>query len=141
MGGATLSPDEALGAVKVASAMHEGLVTCPGDASLVQVAATMAEHGIHCVLVSDLAVAGAPAWGVVSDLDLASSATGRGVTRKARDLAGTPVVRVAPDDTLEHAAQLMAEYQTSHLVVVDPARSEPVGVVSTLDVAGALARS
>ena len=41
-------------------------------------------------------------------------------------------------DTLAHAAQLMSEHEITHLVVVDPKRKRPIGVVSTLDVARAL---
>jgi CBS domain-containing protein len=33
----------------------------------------------------------------------------------------------------------MSEYQTSHLLVVEPDELRPVGIVSTLDVAAALA--
>ena len=46
---------------------------------------------------------------------------------------------IAPDETLERAAQLMAENAVAHLVVVDPDTGHPVGVLSTLDVAAALA--
>ena len=42
---------------------------------------------------------------------------------------------VNPADTLHHAAQLMAEHQTAHAVVVDSVTGEPVGILSTLDVA------
>jgi CBS domain-containing protein len=48
-------------------------------------------------------------------------------------------VIVAPSDTLEHAAQLMAEHQTAHVMVVDPVTGDPAGIVSTLDVARAAA--
>ena len=49
-------------------------------------------------------------------------------------------MRVAPNDTLEHAAQLMTEYATSHLVVVEPDTDHPVGVLSTLDIARAISK-
>jgi CBS domain-containing protein len=136
----TRDAEARLAGATVGGAMSAGVVTCSGDARLSQVATTMAEHGIHCVVVSDLRRDG-PSWGVVSDLDLAGAAAGASPERVAREIAATPVVRVAPDDTLEHAAQLMAEYQTSHLVVVDPTADRPVGVVSTLDVAEALAEA
>jgi CBS domain-containing protein len=44
-----------------------------------------------------------------------------------------------PEDALERAAQLMAEHDVTHLVVVQPHSGQPVGIVSALDVAGALA--
>ena len=40
---------------------------------------------------------------------------------------------------LRRGAQLMTEYGTAHLVVVDPTTSPPLGVLSTLDVARTLA--
>ncbi len=46
---------------------------------------------------------------------------------------------VSSDDTLTRAAQLMREYGTSHLVVVDPESATPLGVLSTLDLARVLA--
>jgi CBS domain-containing protein len=136
----TLDSDAGLVGATVGRSMSAGVVTCPGDAPLAQVATTMAEHGIHCVVVSALGPGG-PAWGVVSDLDLVGAAAGSSRGGTARAIAATPVVRVTPEDTLEHAAQLMAEYQTSHLVVVDSQAGQPVGVVSTLDVAEALAQA
>ena len=48
---------------------------------------------------------------------------------------------VSTSDTLERAAQLMHQYRESHVVVVDPASNAAVGVVSTLDVADALAET
>lgn len=42
------------------------------------------------------------------------------------------------DEPLERAAQLMVEHQLTHLLVTGPA-GMPVGVLSTLDVAGAIA--
>jgi CBS domain-containing protein len=47
------------------------------------------------------------------------------------------VLTIAPDESVERAAQLMTEHAAAHLVVVE--RSQPVGVLSTLDVAAALA--
>jgi CBS domain-containing protein len=49
------------------------------------------------------------------------------------------VVVVKPDDSIEHAAQLMAEHDTAHLIVASPETGRPVGVVSSLDIARALA--
>jgi CBS domain-containing protein len=46
---------------------------------------------------------------------------------------------VAPDETLARAGQLMSEHAVHHLVVVEPVQGHPVGVLSTLDIATALA--
>jgi CBS domain-containing protein len=84
-------------------------------------------------------VGGSRLWGVVSDLDLVKAANAGEIgDRTAGGTAITPVVMVERDDTLAHAAQLMSEHEITHLVVVDPRTERPVGVLSTLDLAGAL---
>jgi CBS domain-containing protein len=104
------------------------------------VAKLMAEKQIHCVVVSDYPDNGAEVWGVVSDLDLVAAATVRGLEdQTAGGSAATTVMGVRPGDTLLRAGQLMTENAVSHLVVIDPKTGAPRGVVSTLDVAAALA--
>ena len=112
----------------VLNAMQVGVIDCPPDTDVKTLARTMADHRIHCVVVR-----GAP-WGIVSDLDLMASLR-PGVTATAGELAASDVVIVDPADTLEHAAQLMSEHETAHLVVVSPETGRPVGILSTLDIA------
>ena len=57
----------------------------------------------------------------------------------ARDVWRTALVTVTADDTLAHAAQLIAHNGVAHLVVVQPHSGHPVGVLSTLDLVGVLA--
>ena len=45
---------------------------------------------------------------------------------------------VVPTETLERAAQLMTEHNTTHLIVVEPHWQRPIGVLSTLDIAASL---
>ena len=133
----------ALEQVRVVDVMHPGTVTCPPETSLRTVARMMAAYRIHCVVVLvdiDEAAFDARLCGVVSDLDLVGAAGAELDERTAGGTASTPLVTVGPSETLERAAQLMAEYQTSHLVVVEPASGRPVGVLSTLDIAGEIAR-
>jgi CBS domain-containing protein len=76
---------------------------------------------------------------VVSDIDIVRSASlGDVESATAGATAATPVVIISPDDTLDHAARLMVESKTTHLIVVDPGSVRPMGVLSTLDVARAL---
>jgi CBS domain-containing protein len=132
-----------LDSTRVAEAMHPGTVTCPPETPLRTVARMMARYSIHCVVVLadiDEADWDGRLWGVVSDLDLVEAAAGADVDeRTAGGTAASPLITIAPDETLERAAQLMAEHETSHLVVVDPASDRPVGVLSTLDVARVVA--
>lgn len=128
-----------IGSVLVADAMHVGVLTCDRDAPLADVAATMAGERIHCVIVDSGSGERAEPWGVVSDLDLVAAATVRDLGEQtAGGSAATPLVVVAPSETLERAAQLMTEHGTSHLLVVDPSGRVPVGVLSTIDIAAAL---
>lgn len=125
---------------KVVDAMRLGLFSCPPDTPLDDVARMMATHRIHAVVVSALGADHheASAWGIVSDLDLARFASDM-AGQTAGLVATTELVTVSPDETLERAAQLMAEHETSHLVVVQAQTGHPVGVISTLDLAGVLA--
>lgn len=75
----------------------------------------------------------------MSDLDIAAAAVGDVDRRTAGDSAVTPLVTVASDAPLLMAAQRMAETGNSHVAVVDSSTRRPVGVVSTLDVARAVA--
>jgi CBS domain-containing protein len=120
----------------VAEVMHSGLITCPADATVAELAATMARERIHCIVIAD--AAGARPWAVVSDLDV-MAAIARGEHVPAASLAGNRVVLVAPSATLVEAARLLAEHRVGHLVVVDPETAHPTGVLSTLDVAGGVA--
>jgi CBS domain-containing protein len=68
-------------------------------------------------------------------------AAGELAGKSAGESAVTPVLMVSPDETLRRAAQLMAEHGSAHLVVTDPISLEPVGVLSTLDLAEVVASS
>jgi CBS domain-containing protein len=46
---------------------------------------------------------------------------------------------VTKDERLDRAAQVMSESANAHLAVVDELTGRPAGVLSTLDVAGAVA--
>jgi CBS domain-containing protein len=124
--------------LRVAEVMHWGLVSCPPDTSLDIVAALMSSERIHCVVV--LHDGNAPFWGVVSDLDLVAAASVRPLAeQRAGGTAMRPALTIAPSESLDVAARSMARNSVAHLVVVDPVERRPVGVLSTLDVAGALA--
>ena len=127
----------------VFDAMHPGLVTCSPDASLRTVARMMATYRVHAVLVSahggKRLPDGSP-WGVVSDADLLRAADGVDLDEQAAStIAATPLVTVSSSDALGLATRLMVEHEVSHLLVLDPASGRPIGVLSTLDVARALA--
>ena len=122
--------------------MHPGILSCPPNTPLRTVARMMAAYRIHCVAVftdpEDGDIDGR-LWGIVSDLDLVGALVSDPEERTAGGTAASPVVTTAPDETLDRAAQLMREHGTAHLVVVDSESDRPLGVLSTLDLAKALA--
>lgn len=120
--------------------MHWGLVRCPPDASLRAVAALMADENVHCVVVTEALSNHQPLWGVVSDHDLIAAATVRSLDeQRAMGTAIKPAITIGPYESLARAAQQMTKHGVSHLVVVDPVKDRPLGVISTLDLARALA--
>ena len=133
------APRQLLARTSVRAAMQLGLFECDPDADVRTIARTMAERRIHAVVVADVAGPYSPRkrldWGIVSDLDLMAAMRPELASATAGQLAATDPLTVGPADTLQRAAQLMAEHQASHAVVVDPVTSEPVGILSTLDVA------
>jgi CBS domain-containing protein len=118
----------------VGEAMTPGVLTCLPVTPLRDVARMMARHRVHAIVVLGSDDRLHP-WGVVSDLDLVAAI---GTSANAGAIAASPVVTVTPDLMLEHAAMLMAENETSHLLVISE-KGLPVGVISTLDLARAFA--
>jgi len=116
----------------VGEAMTPGVLTCLPVTPLRVVARMMARHRVHAIVVFTSDDKLHP-WGVVSDLDLVAAI---GTHANAGSVAASPVVTVTPDLTLEHAAKLLAENETTHLVVISD-KGLPVGVLSTLDIARA----
>jgi CBS domain-containing protein len=125
---------------KVADVMRHGVITCTPDTSLRTIARMMSGYHVHAVVVTeDDGDGGLSPWGVVSDFDVLNAAHEGAEELTAGQISRTPAVMVAPEDGLPRAAELMREHKTGHLVVVIPGDSRPVGVISTLDVAGAFA--
>jgi CBS domain-containing protein len=130
-----------LAAKLVADVMHPGVITCRPRASLRDVARIMSSLRVHAVVVwGDEEDDAEGIWGLVSDLDLVSAAArGAPSAQAAVGIAGTPVVTVDDTDTLDHAAELMKTNGVTHLVVLSDTSEHPAGILSTLDVARAIA--
>jgi CBS domain-containing protein len=125
----------------VADVMRPGVMSCAPDAPLLTVAQTMATHHVHSVVVAGVTRDDAGGdhliWGLVSDLDIVRAAEAGIEGHTAADAARTEVVTVEPATPLSQAAALMDEHGTAHLIVVSG--GQPTGVISSLDLAGALA--
>jgi CBS domain-containing protein len=122
----------------VSEAMTPQVLTCPADAPLRLVAAMMSTEHVHCLVVEH-GDGHDPAWGILSDVDLVAAGTAALDQRTAGECAASEFVTVAPGESLTRAAQLMVEHDVTHLVVADRATGRPLGVLSTLDVADAIA--
>lgn len=125
----------------VSDAMHPGILSCEPDATLTDVAKMMATHHVHCVAVVGISHEKPECfvWGIVSDLDLMRAGIADGADVTARTLATQPILVVEPGMPLRDAAREMLAHGVSHVIVTDPVAQRPVGVLSTLDVAGVLA--
>lgn len=128
--------------LRIADIMHPGILTCARETPLRTVASMMARYDVHAIVVfgglesSDEA----QLWGIVSDLDLVGAALAGDLDdRTAGMTATTPVGVVSGRKTMAEAARRMVENATTHLVVIEPDTRQPVGVISTLDIAAALA--
>jgi CBS domain-containing protein len=122
-----------LNARTVRDVMHRGLVSCAPSAPLAEVAAALAERRTHTAMVlRDEGLA------FVTDMDLVAAALRGRPAPTAGEMASSGVASISADATLDRAAALVAETAVGHVVAVDGDGS-PVGVVSTLDVVGAMA--
>jgi signal-transduction protein with cAMP-binding, CBS, and nucleotidyltransferase domain len=117
----------------VGDAMSHGVLSCPPETPLRVVARMMATHGVHAIFVFEYRNDDDEPrlWAVVSDLDLDTLTAGA--------TAVTPLVTVEADRSIAEAGSLMAQYGIAHLAVTEPGSRRPIGVISTLDIARAIA--
>ena len=118
----------------VADVMTPGMIHCAPETPLDTVAELMATHRVHAVAVGGIA-ANHLVWGVIDSLDLVRALRDPEHHRFAEAISRQPAVSIEPGADLADAVALMDERSVAHLVVVD--RERPVGVISTLDIAGA----
>ncbi|MGP0050906.1 MAG: cyclic nucleotide-binding/CBS domain-containing protein [Solirubrobacteraceae bacterium] len=126
----------------VADAMHPGVLSCEPDATATEVARMMSQHHVHCLAVMGTDPQGSGeqrVWGIVSDLDLLEGGTRPGAEATAAAMVRRELVNVEPSTPLRDALHLMLTHRAAHLLVVDPKSKQPIGVLSTLDIAGVMA--
>ncbi len=121
---------------KVHDVMRVGVVTCRAETKLADVARMMVGYDVHSIVVAE--VGEAKPWGIVTSLDLAG-APDQLDSLTAGEVASTDLVTIKSDEPLEQAAKLMAEHGISHLVAVQPDVDRPAGMISSRDLAAALA--
>ena len=120
----------------VADVMTPGIITCAPDTPFEDVAELMATRRVHAVAVGGIA-ANHLVWGVIDSLDLVRALRDPESHALAEAISRQPALSIEPAAALTDAVKLMDDHRVAHLVVVD--RERPVGVISTLDIAGAVA--
>lgn len=125
----------------VGDAMSHGVLSCPPETPLRVVARMMATHGVHAIFVFEYGNDDDEPrlWAVVSDLDLVAATRLDLDTLTAGATAVTPLVTVEVDSSIAEAGSLMAQYGIAHLAVTEQGSHRPIGVISTLDIARAIA--
>lgn len=116
----------------ILSAKGTEVATIDADATLGDVAASLAEHGIGALVVS---ADGRRVDGIVSERDLARALATHGARALELRVAGvmaTGVLTCRPNDLVQHLMGVMTEERVRHLPVVDG--GELVGIVSIGDV-------
>lgn len=110
----------------------DGVVTIPGDKSVADVAALLAQRKIGAVVVSD---DGRVAQGILSERDIVRGLGQRGaavLTERVADLMTKDPVTCTPKDGAESVMSRMTEGRFRHLPVVED--GQLVGLISIGDV-------
>src|SRR5512145_1474515 len=116
--------------------MHNGLITCPPNTSLGQVAAMLNERHIHALVVAEQAD---KPLGIISDFDLLAGEwlsvdeESLNAMRKltARDLMTSPIETVDVSTPVSEAAERMGKKDIHRMLVMDA--DKPVGILSISD--------
>jgi CBS domain-containing protein len=130
------SSSQALDRVRIGDCMRPTILSCTPETPITDVAALMSERRVHAIVVR---AHGQRPSAIVSDIDVMAAVACQGDGFAARDIAATTALTAPSSDSLRDAAQLMAEHGVSHLIVVDQASGQPVGVLSTTDILAAYA--
>lgn len=112
--------------------MNHGIISCPEEATLSEVARIMAAERVHAVAVTK--GGSRRPVGVVSDRELVAAAASDSREPTAGEVA-VESLGISGDASLRRAAQTMAAEGVAHLVVKDAASGYPVGIISSLDIA------
>lgn len=123
---------------RVSDAMRHELLKCPADASLREAARMMCFQHVHMIVITD--PQDGSVLGTLSDSALLSGMLDMGaLERPLGEFAGRSPDTISSEAALLDAAAVMRDRNCSHLLVRDAHSGQPVGVISTLDLAGVLA--
>lgn len=122
---------------RVGDALRSPLLTCRPDTPMDEVAGLMAANQVNAVVVEGLG--GVEPWGVVTDRNLLAVAADA-PDHVAGECATGRLLTIAPQEPLEAAIRFMRCQGVSRLMVAEPERRLPLGILTTLDVARAVAQ-
>ena len=113
--------------------MHQGLITCPPEASLGQVAVLLSHHRVHALIVADRED---QPLGIISDFDLLAGewlsvdSISLDAMRKmtARELMTSPIATIEASTLIVAASKTMIDTNVHRMLVTE--NGKPVGVIS-----------
>jgi len=122
--------------------MHHGLVTCPPETTLGQVAVLLTQHHVHALVIVDHEQ---NPLGIISDYDLLAGEWLSGDSQSlmtirkltAGDLMSSPIDSVEADVPVKSAAELLIRRDINRLLVTDHGKA--VGVISLSDFVASIA--
>lgn len=123
--------------LKVKEIMSPNPLTIQADATVMQAARAMEKHDSSCVFVKSKG----KIVGVITERDITRRVVGKGAppkTTKVKSVMTSRIVVTPPDTSIEEALKVMTTNKLRRLPVVDK-KGDMVGLVSTADVAKALA--
>lgn len=123
--------------VRVADVMRHGLLASSLSTPVWEAAGTMCKQGVHLLLAVERSGA-APVGSLSAGQLLAALLDGHG-ERPLGEVVSRQLDTVSSGQPLIVAARRMRETGADHLMVRDAVSGRPVGVLSALDVAGAVA--
>lgn len=127
---------QALDRVRIGDCIRSTILSCTPETPITDVATLMSQRRVHAIVIR---ANGQQPSAIVSDIDVMAAVACQGDGFAARDIAATQALTAPSSDSLRETAQLMAEHGVSHLIVVDQANGQPVGVLSSTDILAAYA--
>ena len=134
-GASPTTPTDALDQTHVGTEMSTGVVNCAPGETAWALAARMANHRSHAVVIAGIWDDGGPTelrWGLISHTEVVRALADGRFDQLAADMEPGRVVTCDPHESMLEAARRMQRHGVDHLVVAEG--DEPVGVISTLDV-------
>lgn len=123
----------------VASVMRHGVVSIAEDASLANVAHAMSDHRVHAILVEERTTGRPLGWAKAETLLAWMNMQDPWV--HAHQAISESVTTIAPTASLRDAIAALSRPETSRLLVCSDGSRAGEGVVTPLDVIGALTSS